>query len=257
MITISGSQNIKVLVSGCNGVMGHHVVNVVTAHEDMEVVGGVDVNSNSEYKFPVYSSFEECKVEADVIIDFSHFSVIDCLLDYAEATQTPTVICTTGLDDSLIRRIDELSNKVALFRSGNMSLGINLLIDLVKKAVQVLGSNFDIEIVEKHHNRKVDSPSGTALMIADGINEELDHEMAYQHGRSGTESKRQAHEIGIHALRGGTIVGEHSVIFAGLDEIIEINHTALSRKVFANGAVQAAFFLADKKQGLYDMNAIL
>lgn len=257
MITISGENKIKVLVSGCNGVMGKHVVEVVNAHEDMIIVGGIDVNTDTDYKFPVFESFEACPLEIDVIIDFSHFSVIDSLLDYSKATKTPAVICTTGLDSTLVERISNLSKTVPLFRSGNMSLGVNLLIDLVKKAVNVLGTTFDIEIIEKHHNRKVDSPSGTALMIADGINSELNNEMSYKHGREGNQSKREPNEIGIHAVRGGTIVGDHSVIFAGLDEIIEVNHTALSRKVFANGAVQAALFIAKKESGLYEMNDIL
>jgi len=257
MITLGGTEIVKVIVSGCNGIMGNYVVNVVAEQEDMEVVAGVDVNTESDYKFPVFSSFESCNIEADVIIDFSHFSVVGSLLDYAEITKTPTVICTTGLDNSLINRIDEMSKKVALFRSGNMSLGVNLLTDLIKKAYSVLGSSFDIEIIEKHHNRKVDAPSGTALMLADAINEEADNKFSYNHGREGTDVKRDKNEIGMHAVRGGTIVGDHSVIFAGLDEIIEINHTALSRKVFANGSVQAARFLASQENGLYDMNAVL
>lgn len=257
MITLSETDIIKVIVYGCNGVMGNFVVEVVNEQPDMKVVAGVDVNSESDYKFPVFSSFEACNTEADVIIDFSHFSVVGSLLDYAETTKTPTVICTTGLDSSLINRINELSKNVALFRSGNMSLGINLITDLIKKAYSVLGNGFDIEIIEKHHNRKVDSPSGTALMLADAINEEANNEFTYQHGREGTNSKREKNEIGIHAVRGGTIVGDHSVIFAGLDEMIEINHTALSRKVFANGSVQAARFLAKKENGLYDMNDVL
>lgn len=257
MITISGDSTIRVLVSGCNGVMGKHVIEVVNSHDDLIVVGGVDVNTTTDYKFPVFSSFEACNIDADVIIDFSHFSVIDSLLDYVLTTKTPAVICTTGLDSVLIKRIDEISKSVALFRSGNMSLGVNLLIDLVKKAVNILGNKFDIEIIEKHHNRKVDAPSGTALMIADGINEELNNDMKYNYGREGNNSKRAKDEIGIHAVRGGTIVGEHSVIFAGLDEIIEVNHIALSRKIFANGAVEAAIFIANKDCGLYEMNNIL
>jgi 4-hydroxy-tetrahydrodipicolinate reductase len=247
---------IKVLLSGCNGKMGKVVEDLVNDMEDMEIVAGVDL-SKGDKKYPVYKSFQDCKTEADVIIDFSHYSMTSKLIDYSVKTKTPAVICTTGLDESLIDKIKEASKQVALFRSGNMSLGINLIMDLAKKSAKVLAESFDIEIIEKHHNRKLDAPSGTAYMIADSINEELDNAKEYNFGRYGRTAKREKSEIGIHAVRGGTIVGEHAVIYAGPDEIIEIKHTAMSRTVFASGAVRAAKFLVSKQNGLYNMDHIL
>ncbi len=248
---------IKVLLSGCNGKMGKVLDEIIEARTDMTVVGGVDKRNQTADAYPVYANFVDINIDVDVIIDFSHFSVMDELFDYCTASKTPAVVCTTGLDKRLDDRVVETSKSVAMFKSGNMSLGINLMIDLLKKATQVLGGQFDIEMIEKHHNRKVDAPSGTAYMLADGINEELNNQMEYVNGREGTNAKRQSNEIGIHAVRGGTIVGEHSVIFAGLDEIIEIKHSATSRSVFATGAVNAAAFLAHKESGLYDMNDII
>jgi len=195
--------------------------------------------------------------KADVIIDFSHHSAIDALLDYSEATGTPAVICTTGLSEAQVARIQTLSATVPLLRSGNMSVGVNLLLDLVARAAQTLYAAYDIEIIEKHHNRKVDAPSGTALMLAQAAKEAVPEHREYTYGRQGTDCKRKPEEIGIHAIRGGTIVGEHSVIFAGNDEIIEISHTAISRGVFAGGAVRAAEFLVNQQPGLYSMKEVL
>jgi len=249
---------IKVLLCGCSGKMGKFITELIAERDDMSIAVGVDqVLLENWKKFPVFQSIAEVNVESDVIIDFSHHSLVPALLDYVEKTKTPAVICTTGLDESIIKRIEEISKTVPILRSGNMSLGINLLIDLVKKAASVLHETFDIEIIEKHHNRKVDAPSGTAYMIAEAINTELKNSKTFTHGRHGRDTKRQKEEIGIHAIRGGTIVGEHSVIFAGVDEVIEIRHSAASRRVFGAGAIKAAQFLVTEEPGLYTMNDVL
>lgn len=247
---------IKVLLCGCNGKMGKVVESLINDIPKMEIVAGIDtLDSNNTY--PCFKDFHLCDIDADVIIDFSHHTLVSNLIDYSVKSKTPAVICTTGLDDDLIRKINEASNKVPLFRSGNMSLGVNLIMDLAKKASKILADSFDIEIIEKHHNRKADAPSGTAYMIAEAINEELDGSKEYNYGRYGRSAKRDKNEIGIHAIRGGTIVGEHTVIYAGTDELIEIKHTALSRKIFASGAIKAAKFLIKQEKGLYNMNDIL
>ncbi|WP_432408655.1 4-hydroxy-tetrahydrodipicolinate reductase [Wukongibacter sp. M2B1] len=248
---------IKVILCGSNGKMGHVLTELISENPEMEVVAGIDSSESCPYNYPVFADFNKCNIEADVIIDFSHHSIVSNLVDYCVKTSTPSVICTTGLDDALIEKINTASKKVPLFRSGNMSLGVNLIMDLAKKAAKILADNFDIEIIEKHHNRKVDAPSGTAYMIAEAINDELSGSKEYNYGRYGRAAKRQSSEIGIHAVRGGTIVGEHNVIYAGPDEIIEIKHTAMSRKVFASGAIKAAKFLTSKENGLYNMDDIL
>ncbi len=249
---------IKVLLCGCCGKMGKIIMELVAERDDMSIAAGVDQVLLEDWKkFPVFQSLADVDIECDVIIDFSHHSLAPVLLDYIERTRIPAVICTTGLDEPLIKRIEELSKTVPILRSGNMSLGINLLLDLVKKAASVLHETFDIEIVEKHHNRKVDATSGTAYMIAEAMNKELGSSKTFIHGRHGRETKRQKEEIGIHAIRGGTIVGEHSVIFAGIDEVIEIRHSAASRKVFGAGALKAAQFLINQKPGLYTMTDVL
>lgn len=249
---------IRILLTGCCGRMGKNIMDMVAEWEDMQIVAGVDQVLLEDWKkYPVFTTFEEVNVESDVIIDFSHHTLTPALLSYLEKTRIPAVICTTGLDEAIVKRIEQLSASVPILRSGNMSLGINLLLDLVKKAASVLHETFDIEIIEKHHNRKVDAPSGTALMIAEAMNAELENRKTFIHGRHGKDAKRQPHEIGIHAVRGGTIVGEHSVIFAGIDEVIEIRHSAASRKVFGAGAIKAARFLVGKAPGLYTMNDVL
>jgi len=249
---------LRILLHGAGGKMGGVVSEIVKRNKNMEIVCGVDAfASQSEFDFPLYDSLDLSIEKADVLIDFSHFTAIPSLLKYCIETQTPAVICTTGIDGELEKAIDDASKKVAIFRSGNMSLGINLLIDLSKRATAVLGDDFDVEIIEKHHHRKVDAPSGTAFMIAQGIESEKSGNGSFVYGRHGKDAKRQPDEIGIHAVRGGTIVGEHTVIFAGNDEIIEIRHSATSRSVFAEGAVKAAVFLSGRGPGLYDMNSIL
>lgn len=248
---------IKIILCGYNGAMGKHLIEQIEAHPQMEISAGIDRHQNSSYTFNQYTSFADAGISGDVIVDFSHHSVVSSLLDFAISKKIPAVICTTGLDDSIKAKIHDSANEVALFQSGNMSLGINLLIKLAQKAAEVLGEDYDIEIIEKHHHRKLDAPSGTALMIADGINEIFDGKKHYQHGRLGTNAKRTVEEIGIHAVRGGNIVGDHEVIFAGLEEIIEIQHKASSRGVFAKGALRAAEFLVTQGPGLYNMNDLL
>lgn len=248
---------VNIIISGCSGKMGHTLVDMINNMENAKVVAGIDAFNTDSFSFPVFSSFDQCTISGDVIIDFSHFSVIPSLLDYAQKTKTPAVICTTGIDDELDASIKNTSKDVALFRSGNMSLGINVLIDLARKAAKVLADDFDIEIIEKHHKRKLDAPSGTAYMIAEEINEELNNSKEYNYGRYGRDAKRRPEEIGIHAVRGGSIVGEHSVIFAGENEVIEINHSAMSRDVFASGAIKAALFIKALGPGLYEMNDLI
>ncbi len=245
---------IKVIMNGCNGKMGQVISRLIADSKDMEIVSGVDVNDAIKNDYPVCKNIADCKEKADVIIDFSHPASLSSVLEYAVNTSTPAIIATTGLSAEQKKDIEEASKKVAMFFSANMSLGINLLIDLVCKASKILEENFDIEIIEKHHNQKIDAPSGTALAIADAVSKVLTKEPEYTYDRHSVRKKRSENEIGIHSIRGGSIVGEHSVIFAGQDEVIEVKHQATSKEVFAVGAVRAAKFLAGKKPGLYCMN---
>ena len=248
---------IKAIMHGCNGAMGQVISSLAEADGEMEIVAGVDLNTERKNGYPVYASLEECP-RADVIIDFASAKAVDHLLDYCAATGTPVVLCTTGLSEEQIRRVEETAEKAAVLRSANMSLGINLLLKLVKEAARVLAAaDFDIEILEKHHNRKLDAPSGTALALADSINEAMESQYHYVYDRSSRRQKRDPKEIGIQSVRGGSIVGEHDVIFAGQDEVITISHTAYSRAIFAKGAVAAAKFLAGKNSGLYDMADVI
>lgn len=247
----------KILLNGCSGKMGRAIANLVSGYPDCEIVAGVDIASDSTLPFPVFSSPDKVNVGSDVIIDFSHPSCLVSVMDYAASHKIPIVICTTGLSPDQKSYMFSKSTETAVFFSANMSIGINLMADLAKKATNVLENNFDIEIVEAHHNRKLDAPSGTALYIADCINEVCNNDKEYIYDRHSVRKKRDKKEIGIHSVRGGTIVGEHTVIFAGNDEIIEIKHTALSRDVFAEGAIAAAIFMADKAPGTYDMNDLI
>lgn len=247
----------KIAIVGCNGKMGHFVANAVEENRNTAVVFGVDAFGESNYDFPVYKSFTYIQETPDVIIDFSNPAVLSEMLSYALKNSVACVICTTGYSKAQIEEIENASKEIPVFYSGNMSLGINLLIELTKKAAKVLGNGFDIEIIEKHHNLKVDAPSGTALMIADGISSVLDEEPQYVYDRHSYRRKRSKNEIGIHAVRGGTIVGEHEVIFAGHDEVISVSHQAQSKEVFAVGSVNAAVFLADQSSGMYNMGDLL
>ena len=251
-------QSIKVLVHGCNGHMGRVIVGIVDEDEHMEVACGVDPFDRGENPFPVFASISECDVDADVIIDFSNAAAVDGLLDYAQEKKIPVVLCTTGLTEEQILKAKKASETVAILRSANMSLGINTLMDLLKKATAVFAdAGFDVEIVEKHHNQKLDAPSGTAIALADSVNSVLNGEYEYVYDRSGVRKKREKKEIGISAVRGGNIVGEHEVIFAGTDEVITFKHTAYSKSVFGKGAVEAARFLSSQPAGYYDMSDVI
>ncbi|WP_246542848.1 4-hydroxy-tetrahydrodipicolinate reductase [Fusibacter paucivorans] len=247
----------KIILAGANGTMGKHVATLIDASNEHEIVAGIDQKENLYHTFPYYQHIEEFKGEADCIIDFSHYTVVPSLVAYALAHTLPIVVCTTGLSDETEASILEASKRIPVFKSGNMSLGINLLLALVKTSAKMLEDQFDIEIIEKHHHRKIDAPSGTAKMIANGINSALENPKRLVYGREGNHSKRQDDEMTIHAIRGGTIVGEHEVIFAGLDEVIEIKHTASSRTVFAKGAITAADYIFGKPHGLYDMDHLI
>lgn len=249
---------VKILMHGCNGAMGQVITNIVREDENSEIVAGIDVFNDRENGYPVYKNINSCDIRADVIIDFSTATAVDAVVDYAVDKKIPLVLCTTGLSKEQIEKVSEASKQVAILRSANMSLGVNTVFKLAAAAAKVLAeAGYDIEIVEKHHNRKIDAPSGTALAIADAINEAMDHKYEYKLDRSGEKARRKASEIGIQAVRGGTMVGEHEVLFCGQDEVIEIRHTAYSRAIFAKGAVSAAVYLAGRKPGLYTMSDVI
>ncbi len=249
---------LKIIISGCNGHMGQAVTRMCSEDAGIEIAAGFDLNTAKMSSYPVYADPMEFGGTADVIIDFSNPASLDGLLAYCIRKNTPAVLCTTGYSPEQLRKIKDASEKVPIFKSANMSVGINLIADLLKKAASVLGADYDVEIVEKHHRRKVDAPSGTALMLADAVASALPYDAEYTYERQSRRRPRGAAEIGISAVRGGTIVGEHEVIFAGPDEVIEIKHTAYSREVFANGAIRAAKYIASvTAPGIYDMSDAL
>ena len=238
--------------------MGQVITGICKEDENIEIVAGIDPYTGLKNDYPVFAKIGECNVEADVIVDFAAAPAVDDLLAYSIEKQIPVVLCTTGLTEGQLQKVEETSKKVAVLKSANMSLGINMLMDLLQKAAKILApAGFDMEIVEKHHNQKLDAPSGTALALADSINEALDNAYNYKYDRSQERKKRDKYEIGIQAVRGGNIVGEHEVIFAGTDEVIEFKHTAYSKAVFAKGAVEAAKFLAGKPAGRYEMSDVI
>jgi len=237
--------------------MGQVITKLASNRDDLKIAAGYDQNTSIQNTYPVFSDLSKCNVNVDVIIDFSHPAALENLIKFAVSKEIPSVIATTGLVSSQIQMLNDTSKKIPVFFSANMSLGVNLLIDLVKKAARVLEKDFDIEIVEKHHNQKIDAPSGTALAIADAINTSLDEQQEYIYDRHSRRKKRSKTEIGIHAVRGGTIVGDHSVIFAGNDEIIEVNHIATSKEIFAVGSLNAAVFLHNKIAGMYSMDDLI
>ncbi|MDY6324891.1 MAG: 4-hydroxy-tetrahydrodipicolinate reductase [Catonella sp.] len=246
-----------IIMHGCNGRMGQVIVSLVAEDPDVRIVAGVDISGEKKNDFPVYTKLSDVK-EKGVIIDFSNASAADGLMDYVEETRTPVVLCSTGLSEAQIKRLDRVSTVAPVLRSANMSLGVNTVMKLIKTAAEILApKGFDIEIVEKHHNQKLDAPSGTALALADVMNEALDKKYDYVYDRSKRREKRPENEIGISAVRGGTIVGEHDIIFAGTDEVIEIRHEAFSRKIFAKGAIAAAKFLDGKAPGMYGMPDVI
>ena len=249
---------IKIIMCGCNGKMGQTITGIIAEDEESEIVAGFDIAENDSLSYPVFTGMYKCDVDADVVIDFSSSKGTDKLLEYCVDKKMPLVLCTTGLSEEQLNKVHEASKTIPVLKSANMSLGINTIMKLLKEATKVLApAGYDIEIVERHHNQKVDAPSGTALALADTINEQLDNEYEYKFDRSGDRIKRPKKEIGISAVRGGTIVGDHEVIFAGIDEVIEINHHAYSKAVFGKGAVQAAKFLAGKEPGMYDMSNVI
>lgn len=249
---------IRIIMCGCNGKMGRVISELAAEDTQTKIVAGIDFNTEKHYDYPVFAAPAECTVEADVMIDFSSPQKLTERLAMAIDRKMPIVLCTTGLSEEQFAQVTEASKRVAILRSANMSLGINTILKLAATAAKVFSeANFDIEIVERHHNHKVDAPSGTALAIADAMNEVLQQEYTYKYDRSGERKPRGKKEIGISAVRGGTIVGEHEVIFAGTDEVIEIRHTAYSKAIFGNGALQAAKFLAGKSAGLYQMSDVI
>ena len=248
----------KVIMHGCNGKMGQMITGIIAADPDIEIVAGIDASDHIKNTYPVFGSIGACDIAADVVIDFCVAQAVDGLLDYCVEKQIPCVLCTTGLSEAQLAHVEEASKKVAVLKSANMSLGVNVLLKLLKDAAKVFApAGFDIEIVEKHHNLKVDAPSGTALALADSINEEFGNEYEYVYDRSQVRAKRTEKEIGISAVRGGTIVGDHDVIFAGADEVVTFSHRAYSKALFGKGAVQAAKFLKGKPAGKYDMQNVI
>ena len=248
----------RIIMHGCNGHMGQVISGIVASDPDAVIVAGIDIADQGKNDYPVYTGLSECREEADVIIDFSSAKAVDALLDYAAERQMPAVVCTTGLTEEELLHLKETAKKTAVLKSANMSLGINTLMKLLKDAAKVLaGAGYDMEIVERHHNLKVDAPSGTALALADSLNEAMDGRYHYVYDRSQRRERRNSSEIGISAVRGGSIVGDHEVIFAGQDEVIEFSHHAYSKAVFGKGAVEAAKFLAGKSAGLYTMSDVV
>ncbi|MBQ6441926.1 MAG: 4-hydroxy-tetrahydrodipicolinate reductase [Lachnospiraceae bacterium] len=250
---------IKAVMHGCNGRMGRMIASLVKEDPDIEITAGVDAfQSDEKADFPVFESMAACTADADVVIDFSNAAAVDGLLCACTEKKLPLVLCTTGLSEEQLRKVEDTAKQIPILKAANMSLGINLMMDLLKKAVSVLyPAGFDVEIVERHHNQKLDAPSGTALALADAMNEEMDEIYQYTFDRSKERKKRERAEIGISAVRGGNIVGEHTVIFAGGDEVVEIKHTATSRAVFGKGAIEAAKWLSSATPGLYDMSDVI
>lgn len=248
---------VRILLNGANGKMGKVIANCVEARDDCEIVAGVDITNDGLAKFPIFNTFSDVNVDADVVIDFSHPNALNGILKYCLDKNLAVVVSTTGYNDDQISEIHKAAQKIPVLFSFNMSLGINLLVELAKKATEVLGEQFDIEIIEKHHNQKIDAPSGTAIMIEKAINETMDNKLMPVFDRHSQRKKREKNEIGIHAVRGGTIVGEHEVLFAGRDETLTISHSAASKDVFAVGSVKAAIFLKGKSPKLYTMGDVV
>lgn len=249
---------VKVILHGCNGKMGQMVTELCSQDDEIKIVAGVDALHQGAGEYPVYRDIYNCNITADALIDFSTASAVDSLMDYCVEKKIPCVVCTTGLSEEQIGHVRSAAEKIPVLRSANMTLGINLLIKLLREAAATLApAGFDVEIVEKHHNLKVDAPSGTAIALADAINEEMDGAYEYVYDRSWMRQKRDKKELGISAVRGGTIVGDHDVIFAGTDEVITFSHRAYSKGVFAKGAIQAAKFIAGKPAGLYTMSDVI
>lgn len=247
---------VNIILSGCCGKMGKMISECAKTNNNLSIVAGIDINTDSNFDYPIFNSIDQCTISADVIIDFSRPTSLNGLINYCKKNTTPIVLCTTGYSDSQLKDIDELSNYVGVFHSANMSIGINLINSLLKQVSGKLFEDYDIEVIEKHHNQKIDSPSGTALLLANSIQNSIKEETELIYGRQGSH-KREKKEIGIHAIRGGNIIGDHTVIFAGAGECIELTHKAISREVFAVGALKAASFMKDKPAGKYDMDNVV
>lgn len=249
---------VNIIMHGCSGRMGQIISGLAASDENVNIVAGIDIIDNGNNSYPVFTNIKDCDVAADVIIDFASAKAVDALLDYVEERQMPVVLCTTGLSEEQLARVEEVSKKVAVLKSANMSLGINTLFKVLKSVAPLLAeAGFDIEVVEKHHHFKLDAPSGTAIALADAVNESLPEKYDYRFDRSADRMARPKNEIGFSAVRAGTIVGEHDVIFAGEDEVITFSHTAYSRSVFGKGAIEAAKFLSGKPAGYYSMKDVI
>lgn len=249
---------VRMILHGCCGAMGHTITELAKEMDGIQIVAGIDVKKEDRLGYPVFSSLEACTEAADVIVDFASAKAVDHLLDYCGEQKMPLVLCTTGLTEEQLKKVEETASRTAILRSANMSLGINTLLKLLQEAARVLApAGFDVEVVEKHHNKKVDAPSGTALALADSVNEALEGQYHYTYDRSAERVKRNPKEIGISSVRGGSIVGEHEVIFAGTDEVITFTHTAYSKAIFGKGALEAAMFLAGKEPGRYTMADVI
>ena len=249
---------VKIIMHGCNGKMGQVISQLLKEDKQAEIVAGIDLFDNRENGYPVFTNIWDCNIKADAVIDFASSKATDALLDYCIRRELPVVVCTTGLSEEQLWNISETSKKVAVLRSANMSLGVNMLLKLLQSAAKVLApAGFDMEIVEKHHKHKVDAPSGTAIAMAESLNGALDNAYTFNFDRSHERKAREENEIGVVAVRGGSIVGEHDVIFAGTDEVVTFSHTAYSKVIFAKGAIQAAKFLAGKPAGLYGMSDVI
>ena len=249
---------VNMIIHGCGGAMGQVLSELAAEDGEIQVAAGIDPRGGIKRDYPVYESFQVCGAAADVVVDFSTAAAVDGLLEYCKEKRLPLVLCTTGLSQCQLEKVQELSETVPVLRSANMSLGVNLLLKLVKEGAKVLGmSGFDMEIVEKHHRRKLDAPSGTAVALAESINEAMGGACHFVYDRSQVRRPRDEKEIGISSVRGGTIVGEHDVIFAGMDEVVTLSHQAFSRGIFAKGALAAAKFLAGRKPGMYDMSDVI
>ena len=249
---------VKIILHGCNGAMGQVIAGLALQDSQVEIVAGVDLNTEQKNGFPVYSSLDEVKEQADAVVDFASAKAVDGLLDDCIRRKLPLVLCTTGLSQEQLEAVKAAPAQIPVLRSANMSLGVNLLFKLVAEAAKTLAaSGFDIEIVEKHHNQKMDAPSGTALALADAVNEAMDNQYHYVYDRSCRREKRDPLEIGISSVRGGSIVGDHDVIFAGKDEVVTISHTAYSKAIFGKGALAAALYLKGKEPGMYTMADVI
>ena len=249
---------IRMIMHGCGGAMGRVITSIAAEDPDITIVAGIDKNTDIQCPYPVFPSLDQCTEKGDVIVDFSAPGAVDPLLDYCEANQIPVVLCTTGMSEEQLERAAQISKETAVLKSANMSLGVNTMMKLVQAAARVLAeAGYDMEIVERHHNQKLDAPSGTAIALADAINEAMNGQYHYQYDRSAIRAKRDPKEIGIQAVRGGSIVGDHQVLFCGPDEVVEIRHTAYSRSIFAKGALQAAKFLKGKAAGYYTMSDVI